>query len=509
MAASMFMNSNSLPIALMQSLVITVHGLKWGDDDTRDGMLGRALTYLVLHSTFGMMLRWSFGVRLLAQADEEIEVVPPSDTPPRESPNGRDTQPKGHEREALLGSGQQHRDYSSATLRSQSSTAFTPTDDETGEISQSSARIPTSHNIPALRTALHQGGIGNGSEPPVQTETLGLPGQMGKRPVRPMMVNKQSHFFYSFPNTPQLSSTSLAPSHADLPDTTTHSPPEIPIGTQITSTVSSGFSRTKANLARWGKGLKEFMTPPLYAALFSLVVACIPPLQHLLAVHLLPVKGAINSAGNCSIPITLVVLGGYFWRGDGNEENTGSNQQPALRTDLPQQVQTAAPPMLRRKTTRKASRSDALQNGTTRGGNVLNGEVVTSEPTGLDGDTAEDAMRRPVSDATLIGPSATSTATPTWSRAWMGLKSRSRVYAKAHAADEENVTTHNQQDSVDAPSNTIPPPATMPAKSLGEHKGEARTVLVAILSRMIITPLILLPIMALVMSKTTMRLFDE
>jgi predicted permease len=56
MAAAMFMNSNSLPIALMQSLVITVPGLKWGDDDTRSAMIGRALTYLVLHSTLGMVV---------------------------------------------------------------------------------------------------------------------------------------------------------------------------------------------------------------------------------------------------------------------------------------------------------------------------------------------------------------------------------------------------------------------------------------------------------------------
>ena len=56
MAAAMFMNSNSLPIALMQSLVITVPGLKWGDDDNKDAMVGRALTYLVLHSTLGMVV---------------------------------------------------------------------------------------------------------------------------------------------------------------------------------------------------------------------------------------------------------------------------------------------------------------------------------------------------------------------------------------------------------------------------------------------------------------------
>ena len=56
-AASAFQNSNSLPIALMQSLVVTVHELKWGRGDTKDAMLGRALTYLVLYSTLGMMVR--------------------------------------------------------------------------------------------------------------------------------------------------------------------------------------------------------------------------------------------------------------------------------------------------------------------------------------------------------------------------------------------------------------------------------------------------------------------
>ena len=57
MAAAMFMNSNSLPIALMQSLVITVHGLKWKtEDDNKNAMLGRALTYLVLYSTLGMVV---------------------------------------------------------------------------------------------------------------------------------------------------------------------------------------------------------------------------------------------------------------------------------------------------------------------------------------------------------------------------------------------------------------------------------------------------------------------
>jgi predicted permease len=59
MAAAMFMNSNSLPIALMQSLVITVPGLKWEEGDNKNAMLGRALSYLVMYSTFGMVVRRS------------------------------------------------------------------------------------------------------------------------------------------------------------------------------------------------------------------------------------------------------------------------------------------------------------------------------------------------------------------------------------------------------------------------------------------------------------------
>ena len=56
MAAAMFMNSNSLPIAMMQSLVFTVPGLKFDDTDNKNDMLGRALTYLMLYSTLGMVV---------------------------------------------------------------------------------------------------------------------------------------------------------------------------------------------------------------------------------------------------------------------------------------------------------------------------------------------------------------------------------------------------------------------------------------------------------------------
>jgi hypothetical protein len=57
MATAMFMNSNALPIALMQSLVVTVPNLAWGPDDNKNGMLGWVLTYLTMYGTFSIVLR--------------------------------------------------------------------------------------------------------------------------------------------------------------------------------------------------------------------------------------------------------------------------------------------------------------------------------------------------------------------------------------------------------------------------------------------------------------------
>jgi hypothetical protein len=60
MAAAMIMNSNSLPIALLQALAVSVPGLEWGQDDTVDSIIGRALTYLLLSGTMGQLVSSSY-----------------------------------------------------------------------------------------------------------------------------------------------------------------------------------------------------------------------------------------------------------------------------------------------------------------------------------------------------------------------------------------------------------------------------------------------------------------
>ncbi|EPQ52375.1 hypothetical protein GLOTRDRAFT_117738 [Gloeophyllum trabeum ATCC 11539] len=268
-AAAMFMNSNSLPIALMQSLVITVPGLKWGDDDNKDAMVGRALTYLVLHSTMGMVLRWSYGVRLLAQADPEpVEM----------------------------------RDTNEATpLLEPDETAFPPSAEEE-QIHR--------HEYPEQR----------------QTSTSSSTQVSGKSTPEITVARPNDHLkpdaAYQPKDRAADDTTSAEYDSATIDDDDSD---ELLIGRPVTEPTSSRFQsrmrQTKTKFRKGWKKLNDFMTAPLWAALASLIVALIQPLQHIMNEHLVPVKGALNSAGNCSIPITLVVLGAYFYTPPDPESN--------------------------------------------------------------------------------------------------------------------------------------------------------------------------------------------
>jgi len=77
-----------------------------------------------------------------------------------------------------------------------------------------------------------------------------------------------------------------------------------------------------------------FMTPPLWASVISIAIALNQPIQHLFGGFLRPLRGAINQAGDCSIPITLVVLGSYF--------HTPVNKSAQLSSDAPVDWQRAS-----------------------------------------------------------------------------------------------------------------------------------------------------------------------
>lgn len=53
---------------------------------------------------------------------------------------------------------------------------------------------------------------------------------------------------------------------------------------------------------------------PLYATLASIIVALIPPLQHALVEDVPAVKGFLTQAGSCAVPLNMLVLGAYFYQ---------------------------------------------------------------------------------------------------------------------------------------------------------------------------------------------------
>jgi len=304
-AACMFMNSNSLPVALMQSLVTSVPHLRWGDDDNSTAMLGRALTYLVLHSSLGMILRWSYGVFLLS--GEEDGLVRPS---------------------ILQDDGTALPTRTSLPPGQEGGLVDLSTEDE------SSAHIPDSR-----------------SQRDVSTRTSITAQEARRRGANPV-----SHLVFSFPNTPLHSQTNLkdltpAPpgggrelnfssnsdgeSGVDEPlrfasrhqySGSNRRPSRKNLSLPMPASAAGPARRLLASLGRhlmsFLRAVEDVMTPPLYASVLSLLVALIPPLQDFLDKHTLPLKGALKNAGECSIPMTLVVLGGYFYTPQEEKDST-------------------------------------------------------------------------------------------------------------------------------------------------------------------------------------------
>lgn len=259
--------------------------------------------------------------------------------------------------------------------------------------------------------------------------------------------------FYSFPNTPTRSAVNLPHVPSTSSFGTRYSPEEdedsdegllLPnsalrsrqrhIGTSPTSSrLQTTLRRTKHRVKKALRTMNTFMTVPLWAAAASIVVALIQPLQHTLDDHLQWIKGALSASGNCSIPITLVVLGAYFYAPP--EDAASSNGKP-VEGILPSTI-------------------------TSGNGNVLR----------VNGNSA--SRRRDPSQATSRGSFVGSV----------------RSMFKLSRLDGKSSTGSKSQNS--------------------PRPGETRTVAIAVISRMFLTPLLLFPLMWWAAKYDVLRVFDE
>ena len=187
------------------------------------------------------------------------------------------------------------------------------------------------------------GSTGEVDESPEQTRrSLGVFGdnfdQLSPSLNKPGPFRRHSaHIFYSFPSTPYFPSVNLPPSNEEATSVfesesdSDEDELRMPVWSRPPPTFLQRVGRTARSV--WKK-VTNFLTPPLWASLISLFVALCQPLQHLLEVHLHPVQGAITHAGNCSIPITLVVLGAYFHRPPVKPETSSSGARNRRKTSF-------------------------------------------------------------------------------------------------------------------------------------------------------------------------------
>ncbi|KAL1408447.1 hypothetical protein Q8F55_005259 [Vanrija albida] len=343
--AAMFQNSNSLPIALVQSLVVEVPGLKWGADDTKDTMLGRALTYMVLYSTLGMMLRWSWGVALLSRADDEEEEIKPDAVVDLSAAQPADAihasvfsritaEPNGYSAVSQIIDAQE-------VLSPEPITRPDPFVAGSPKRPTSAASVPAQTFRPR---ALSPHGVGVRSPSPSLPLTgspismhdpAAQPGSLRGRGIvqrrgsnnstrRARSRTDSGREFWGLPEQPRsrhplqdLAEDSSA-SEAEAESEDEWGGAELPSLRRRRSPTTVGTpwqvfrDRIKSSIVSGWNTFNSFMTVPMWSALISIGIALIPSFQAWLG-GIKPFVQAVKSAGQCSIPVTLVVLGAFFY----------------------------------------------------------------------------------------------------------------------------------------------------------------------------------------------------
>ncbi|RUS16244.1 auxin efflux carrier [Endogone sp. FLAS-F59071] len=248
-ATVIFSNTNSLPVAMIQSLALSKAGeiLYWGADDTKEGVAARGISYILFFAVFGNILRWSYGYNLLSNDSES---------------NSSD----GDSRSV---SKRKHQDALFDIESSQPSSGLHNYATIHASNPRRASLKPETHDHPYSDYASDSGSDFY-DPPPLQT---------------PLPADERSALL-AFPRFPHDSDESE------------------------NSWLSNPYL---APLVPIAKHIHAQTTPPLYAAFVALVFGLIPPLKHLLfdpSSFLYPsLTASIAACGSAAVPLVLVCLG--------------------------------------------------------------------------------------------------------------------------------------------------------------------------------------------------------
>jgi predicted permease len=322
-----FGNSNSLPISLVMSLSQTLKGLHWSKvpNDNDDEVAARGILYLLIFQQLGQLVRWSWGYhvllapkeRYLEEADREDGVTRIEQGQERYSDNPNQTDPD----EPLI------RTRSSDSLTHHATGSSGDTDEfRSGEQTPVTAQTYSYTKLPT------HGQVNNESDH--------HPSLIGPPPSGPFLPRQSTggHILL-FPNV-ELSHEGHK--HRKGPFTRVKEYLE-QRRSRMTSCIASGWekctnavysrlpSRVQKPLSvcargtkRFLRGLWDFMNPPLWAMLVSIIVASVPSLQHLFfdedTFVNSSVTRAINQNAQVAVPLILVVLGANLARNTLSQE---------------------------------------------------------------------------------------------------------------------------------------------------------------------------------------------
>lgn len=336
-AMAVFGNSNSLPISLVISLSKTLSGLHWdripGDND--DEVAARGILYLLIFQQLGQLLRWTWGFNVLLAPPEAYK----EEEAARNSSLERGEYSDGEAEGLLQASDDFHSDYESGSITPQTRRNYAS--------SFSSSSSTSSNSISENQNAVSVPGI-------LPTPTNGNivtkgPGNLAGRGGDRQESNGRITAFPDPNSSSDIEPTPKGPAGWWISFKRAVGRLFRSAGNGICRASSRAFdslpqpvqkvlAKVYSMTSRFLKGCWEFMNPPLWAMLAAILVASVPPVQHMFfdpgTFLSNSVTRAVSQSGGVAVPLILVVLGANLARNTIPKDDTHSMDDPKEERNL-------------------------------------------------------------------------------------------------------------------------------------------------------------------------------
>ena len=342
-AMAVFGNSNSLPLSLVSSLSQTISGLHWdkipGDNDNE--VAARGILYLMIFQQLGQLVRWSWGYNvLLAPADQYPEEDAYHNS---QAEQGQYRDDPDNEDRAVAHSQEEYRDDSN---HQGEGLPRSP-----GRISRPNGQSQASGHKPGSQTPIDITNYASSSTLSEESTSSneGYPTQeVYPTPTNGNLVGRGPGNLLGHGSLPKPGDGHLI-DHEDTADgwkgrrsrfQRKISDTLVAIRRKFSIVINQLYSAMpicvqkflstiQRYTIRFGNGCWEFMNPPLWAMVFAIIVASVPPLKSLFFTDGSFIKNsvsnAIRSSGNVAVPLILVVLGSNL------AKNTLPNEGPKTK----------------------------------------------------------------------------------------------------------------------------------------------------------------------------------